>query len=72
MALKLEDIDFDNQEQIQSSLSQVVEVPVGMLKVLLESYYTGGGEPNSLQERLSEAEAFSTNRAISEASRSKH
>ncbi len=53
--MKLEDMDFDNLDQVQARQNEVVEIPVGVLFVLLENYYTGGGQPDGLGERLKEA-----------------
>lgn len=51
----LEEIDFDNEEQVEKLKRQKVEVEVGLLAYLLGYYYTGGGEPDSLNARLDDS-----------------
>jgi hypothetical protein len=50
--MKLEEIDFDNEDEVERLKDEKVEVPVYVLKELLDSFYHGGGEPDSLNERL--------------------
>jgi hypothetical protein len=52
--MNIEDIDFDNEEQVQQLRDQKVEIPVGVLYTLLGAYYKGGGEPDSYNDRLNE------------------
>lgn len=52
--MNIDDIDFDNVEQVRKFKDQKVEVTVGLIYSLLGSYYQGGGEPDSYNERLAE------------------
>ena len=56
--MRLEDIDFDNDEQVDTLRNEVVEIPVGALAFLLGGYYCGGGEPDLNSERLRNALVF--------------
>jgi hypothetical protein len=55
MLIPLDEIDFDNEEQVEKLKRQKVEVEVGLLAYLLGYYYTGGGEPDSLNARLDDS-----------------
>jgi hypothetical protein len=52
--LELKNIDFDNSKQVEELKNEKVEISVSVLALLLSAYYTGGGEPDSLNERLEE------------------
>lgn len=58
--LELNSIDFDNNQQVEELKNQKVEVTVAVLALLLQAYYTGGGEPDSLNERLTDTIEEST------------
>lgn len=52
--MRLDDVDFDNEEQLKILKNAIVEVPVSVISFLLSYYYTGGGEPDKNSERLKE------------------
>ncbi len=56
--MKVTEIDFDNAEQVNQLKNEKVEISVGVLAYLLNYFYTGGGEPNLLNERLAEVLDF--------------
>lgn len=51
----LHQIDFDDEAYCKKHKDELVQIDLGTLRVLLNFYYTGGGEPTSLNERLTEA-----------------
>jgi len=55
VATEISDIDFDYDELVDRMRNDKVEVTVSLLHVLLSYYYTGGSEPDSLNERLQQA-----------------
>lgn len=50
--MEIETINFDDPVQVELARDKVVQIPVTALMFLLQGYYSGGGEPNSLTERL--------------------
>lgn len=48
-------VDFDNSETVEELQRETAGIPVGVLNILLEAYYQGGGEPASKNERLEQA-----------------
>jgi hypothetical protein len=56
-----EPIDFENDEEVKKLASDTVEIPVGVLNILLGYYYTGGGEPFSKNDRLNQAYQIAVN-----------
>lgn len=51
-------IDFDDEEFCKKHKDELVQIDLRTLRVLLYFYYTGGGEPDSLTERMKEAKAY--------------
>jgi hypothetical protein len=46
------EINFDDKEALARRSEEMVEISVGALRHLLGCYYTGGGQPDSLNARL--------------------
>lgn len=53
--MRLDSINFDDEQKMLELKQEMVEIPVGALSYLLNYFYTGGGEPDSHNERLAEA-----------------
>lgn len=50
--MKPSEIDFDSATTVLARKDETVEVTVGQLALLLNFFYTGGGEPDSRNERM--------------------
>lgn len=54
--MKVNDVDFDNPEQVKKHVNDVVEVDVATMEYILKSFYLGG---DKLTDRLKYAQKHS-------------